>query len=86
MNPESVSQNTPAVDGRTEPTEPTSVLAPSLRWLTIGMLVSVGIVAFDGLGVTTALPRIASELDGLTTYGWAISALMLASVVGTVIG
>ncbi|MGN6036667.1 MFS transporter [Brevibacterium casei] len=62
------------------------MLSPALRWLTIGLLVSVGIVAFDGLGVTTALPRIAGELDGMNTYGWAVSALMLASVIGTVIG
>ncbi|MDR1189923.1 MAG: MFS transporter [Bifidobacteriaceae bacterium] len=62
------------------------MLAPQLRQLTVGVIVSVAIMAFDGLGVTTALPRIASELDGLATYGWAISALMLASVVGTVIG
>lgn len=67
------------------PSEPGSVLAPSLRLVTIGLLVSVGIVAFDGLGVTTALPRIAGELDGLPTYGWAVSALMLASVIGTVV-
>lgn len=32
--------------------EPANVLALSLRCLTIGLLVSVGIVAFDGLGVT----------------------------------
>lgn len=49
--------------------EPGSVLAPSLRLVTVGLLVAVGIVAFDGLGVTTALPRIADELDGLSTYG-----------------
>lgn len=54
-------------------------------WSPSGLLVSVGIVAFDGLGVTTALPRIADELDGLSTYGWAVSALMLASVIGTVV-
>jgi MFS family permease len=74
---------------RTSPSsdvEPTGVFAPPLRLLTLGLLVSVGIVAFDGLGVTTALPRIASDLDGMSTYGWAVSALMLASVVGTVVG
>ncbi len=61
------------------------VFSPALRLVTIGLLVSVGIVAFDGLGVTTALPAIASELGGMATYGWAVSALMLASVAGTVI-
>ncbi|WGH93550.1 MFS transporter [Auritidibacter ignavus] len=73
-------------DSRVDATEAESVMDPPLRMVTIGLLLSVGIVAFDGLGVTTALPRIASELGGLNTYGWAVSALMLASVVGTVIG
>ena len=45
------------------------VFSPGLRLVTIGLLVSVGIVAFDGLGVTTALPAIASDLGGMTTYG-----------------
>lgn len=74
---------------RTSPSsdvEPAGLFAPPLRLLTLGLLISVGIVAFDGLGVTTALPRIASDLDGMSTYGWAVSALMLASVVGTVVG
>lgn len=62
-----------------------SVMRPPLRAVTIGLLASVGIIAFDGLGVTTALPRIAGELGGLSTYGWAVSALMLASVIGTVV-
>ena len=29
------------------------VFSPALRLVTVGLLVSVGIVAFDGLGVTT---------------------------------
>lgn len=33
------------------------VFSPALRLVTVGLLVSVGIVAFDGLGVTTALKR-----------------------------
>jgi MFS family permease len=61
-------------------------MARPLRTVTLGLLLSVGVVAFDGLGVTTALPRIAGELGGLGSYGWAVSALMLASVIGTVTG
>ncbi|WP_083650427.1 MFS transporter [Corynebacterium sp. CNJ-954] len=72
--------------GQAPDTGPSGVFAPPLRLLTLGLLVSVGIVAFDGLGVTTAMPRIASDLGGMSTYGWAVSALMLASVVGTVVG
>ena len=45
------------------------VFSPALRLVTVGLLVSVGIVAFDGLGAITALPAIASELGGKDTYG-----------------
>lgn len=67
-------------------TSSSTVLSPSLRPVTVGLLLSVGIVAFDGLSVTTAMPAITDDLGGRGTYGWAVSALMLASVVGTVVG
>ncbi|MEW9556225.1 MFS transporter [Nonomuraea sp. NPDC050783] len=46
---------------------------------------SVGSVAFESLGVATVLPVIARDLDGLGAYGWGLSALMLANIIGTVI-
>ncbi|POX68341.1 MFS transporter [Microbacterium sp. Ru50] len=54
------------------------------RGLTAGILLSVGMVAFESLGVATVLPVIARDLDGLGAYGWGLSALMLANIVGTV--
>jgi MFS family permease len=61
-----------------------SVFAPRYRALSIGVLMGVTIVAFQGLGVGTAMPAIARELGGLHLYGWSFSAFMLASIVGTV--
>ncbi|WP_087508023.1 MFS transporter [Cellulomonas iranensis] len=61
----------------------TGVLGPRYRALTLGVLLSVGMVAFESLGVATVLPVIARDLDGLGAYGWGLSALMLANVVGT---
>ena len=52
--------------------------------MSIGVLMSVTIVAFQSLGVGTAMPDVARELGGLGSYGWAFSAFMLASVVGSV--
>jgi MFS family permease len=60
------------------------VLAPSYRALTLGIILAVSIVAFESLGVATILPPIAHELDGLNYYGWGLSALMLANILGTV--
>lgn len=61
------------------------MLGPRYRALTLGVLLSVGMVAIESLGVATVLPVIARDLDGLGAYGWGLSALMLANVVGTVL-
>jgi MFS family permease len=52
------------------------------RLLSVGILVSVSVVAFESLAVATILPTVAAELDGLSLYGWAFSAFLLASLVG----
>lgn len=61
-----------------------SVFAPRHRAMSIGVLMSVSIVAFQALGVGTVMPAVARDLGGLAYYGWAFSAFMLASVVGSV--
>ncbi|GAA4635773.1 MFS transporter [Actinoallomurus vinaceus] len=61
------------------------VFGNAYRALTLGVLLSVGVVAFESLGVATVLPGIAEDLDGLGAYGWGLSALMLANVIGTVL-
>jgi MFS family permease len=61
-----------------------SVFAPRYRAMSIGVLLSITIVAFQALGVGTIMPAVARDLDGLEHYGWAFSAFMLASVVGSV--
>jgi MFS family permease len=64
---------------------PGGVFSPRLRGFTVGILASVGAVAFESLGVATILPAVAEELGGLSGYGWGLSALMLANIVGTVV-
>ena len=63
---------------------PESVFAPRYRAMSVGVLMSVTVVAFQSLGVGTVMPAVARELDGLERYGWAFSAFMLASLVGSV--
>lgn len=52
--------------------------------MTWGIVLSVSLVAFESMGVATVLPTIAGKLGGLNAYGWGLSALMLANLVGTV--
>jgi MFS family permease len=61
-----------------------SALSPRYRALTLGVVLAVSIVAFESLGVATILPAIAHQLGGLNYYGWGLSALMLANILGTV--
>jgi MFS family permease len=61
------------------------VFTGAYRALSLGVILSVSMVAFESLGVATVLPGIARDLDGLGAYGWGLSALMLANIVGTVL-
>ncbi|MFI7316396.1 MFS transporter [Streptomyces venezuelae] len=61
-----------------------SVLRAPYAALTWGIVLSVGLVAFESMGVATVLPEIAGRLGGLGAYGWGLSALMLANLIGTV--
>jgi MFS family permease len=53
--------------------------------LTIGLALTVTVIAFEALAVATVLPVTARELGGLNLYGWAFSAFMLANLVTVVL-
>ena len=57
---------------------------PAHRHLTIGLLLSVSLTAFESMAVATILPAAAADLAGgdLAWYGWVFSAFMLANLVG----
>ncbi|MFF7250079.1 MFS transporter [Embleya sp. NPDC008237] len=55
------------------------------RALSSGLLISVGLVAFEAMGVVAIMPHIARRLGGMESYGWGLSALMLASILGAVV-
>lgn len=55
------------------------------RRLTIGLALTITVIAFEALAVATVLPVTARELGGLSLYGWAFSAFMLANLVTVVV-
>jgi MFS family permease len=65
-------------------TSPTSLLAPSLRALTIGSVALVSLGAFEAMAVATAMPTAAVALDGVTGYALAFGLPLATSVVGLV--
>ena len=62
-----------------------SVFSPRYRITTLGILISMTIIAFEALAVATALPTAARSLHGLASYGWAFTGFLVASVVGMVV-
>jgi MFS family permease len=53
--------------------------------LTIGIILAVTMVAFEGLAVTTVAPNLAQDLHGIDLFGWVFSAYLLAQLTGTVL-
>ncbi len=49
------------------------------------MVTVVLLVAFESMAVATAMPVAARELDGLRLYAWGFTALMVASLLATVV-
>ena len=57
----------------------------STRVVTVGIIGLVTLVAFEALAVSTAMPVVARELDGLRSYGLAFSLFLTMTLLGTVI-
>lgn len=55
------------------------------RALTIGIILAVTTVAFEGLGVTTIAPKVAQSLNAIHYYGWIFSAFLLSQIIGTIV-
>jgi MFS family permease len=62
------------------------VFGASRRAPTIGVLLLVSMVAFEAMGVGTAMPALVASLGGLSLYAWPFVAFMAAGVLGTVLG
>lgn len=56
------------------------------RAVTTGIVLLVTLVAFEGMGVGTAMPAVVADLGAVTLYAWPFVAFLAASVFGTVLG
>jgi MFS family permease len=59
--------------------------SPTRRSLTVGLVLTITLVAFEALAVSTVMPTVADELHGIELYGWVFSAFFLAALIGIVI-
>ncbi|MCR6489346.1 MFS transporter [Amycolatopsis sp. OK19-0408] len=55
------------------------------RLVTIALLLVVTLVAFESMGVATAMPTLVADLDGLSLYSWPFTIFLISSVVATVL-
>ncbi|WP_339203925.1 MFS transporter [Paenibacillus sp. FSL K6-3182] len=62
-----------------------SIFSPRYFALSIGIILSVMAVGFEGLAVTTIAPSIAGDLNGIHLFGWIFSTYLLAQIVGTLV-
>ena len=81
----------PGQDRGTHPMEsalteiaPGGLWAPHRRRLSLGLVLTVTLVASEALAVGTVMPLVARDLGGYDLYGWVFSAFFLAQLVGTV--
>ncbi|HEV2920400.1 MAG TPA: MFS transporter, partial [Actinomycetota bacterium] len=60
-------------------------MTPARRGLTMGLVLTITLVAFEALAVITILPAIKDDLHGIRLYGWVTSAFQLGVMVGIVV-
>jgi MFS family permease len=62
-----------------------SLWRPDRRALTVGLVLTITLVGFESLAISTVMPLVARELGGLELYGWVFSAFFLGSLIGIVV-
>jgi len=72
---------TPAVDGGDDG----GLWSPQRRGLTVGLVLTITLVAFESLAIATVMPDVKDDLGGLSLYGWVFSGFFLASLLGIVV-
>ena len=62
-----------------------SLWRPDRRALTIGLVLTVTLIGFEALAISTVMPIVSDELGGIELYGWVFSAFFLGSLIGIVV-
>jgi MFS family permease len=60
------------------------VWAPHRRRLSLGLVLTITLVAFESLAISTVMPVVADDLGGLGLYGWVFSGFFLGNLFGIV--
>src|SRR5687767_7963489 len=84
---QSMALDDPAVMAPAVPTavERDGVWAPERRRLTLGLVMTITLVAFEALAISTVMPVVSDDLGGLGLYGWVFSGFFLGNLLGIVV-
>lgn len=61
------------------------LFSPARRALTVGLVLTITLLAFEALAVATIMPIVVRELGDFFLYGWVFSAFLLGALLGIVI-
>ncbi len=61
------------------------ILGPAHRWLTLGVVSVIVLVAFEAMSVATAMPVAVADLGGLRFYAWSFSGFLVTSLFAMVV-
>jgi MFS family permease len=76
----------PSVGSAGPSVEPSDgVWSPRRRRLTVALVLTITLVAFESLAIATIMPVVADDLGGLGLYGWVFSGFFLGSLLGIVL-
>lgn len=64
---------------------PQGPMGRAYRLLTVALLALVTIIAFEAMAISTAMPRVAADLDAVRSYGLAFSVMLTAEMLGIVL-
>lgn len=64
----------------------TELFGPDRRATTTGLVLLISLIAFESMGVGTAMPAVVADLGAVSMYGWPFVAFTAAAVLGTVLG
>ncbi|MDQ1520676.1 MAG: hypothetical protein QOI55_1749, partial [Actinomycetota bacterium] len=55
------------------------------RRLSVGLVLTITLVAFESLAIATVMPVVSDDLGGLGLYGWVFSGFFLGNLLGIVV-
>ncbi|SDJ62302.1 MFS transporter [Nonomuraea jiangxiensis] len=67
------------------PHQPPRIFGPEYRTATLGILLVITLIAFEGMSVGVVMPQLAKELHALDLYGLSFSAFLIASLFANVV-